>query len=33
LIFCYAVFYALFVVPLIVLLGAGFAGLLARLEP
>jgi len=31
--FCYAVFYALFVVPLIVLLGAGFAGLLARLEP
>jgi sterol desaturase/sphingolipid hydroxylase (fatty acid hydroxylase superfamily) len=31
--FCYAVFYALAVVPLIVLLGAGFAGLLARLEP
>ena len=31
--FCYAVFYALLVVPLIVLLGAGFAGLLARLEP
>jgi sterol desaturase/sphingolipid hydroxylase (fatty acid hydroxylase superfamily) len=30
---CYAVFYALAVVPLIVLLGAGFAGLLARLEP
>ena len=29
----YAVFYALLVVPLIVLLGAGFAGLLARLEP
>ncbi len=31
--FCYLVFYALLVVPLIVLLGAGFAGLLARLEP
>jgi sterol desaturase/sphingolipid hydroxylase (fatty acid hydroxylase superfamily) len=31
--FCYAVFYALFVVPLIVLLGAGFSDLLARLEP
>jgi sterol desaturase/sphingolipid hydroxylase (fatty acid hydroxylase superfamily) len=31
--FCYAVFYALLVVPLIVLLGAGFSGLLARLEP
>jgi sterol desaturase/sphingolipid hydroxylase (fatty acid hydroxylase superfamily) len=31
--FCYAVFYALLVIPLIVLLGAGFAGLLARLEP
>jgi sterol desaturase/sphingolipid hydroxylase (fatty acid hydroxylase superfamily) len=30
---CYVVFYALLVVPLIVLLGAGFAGLLARLEP
>ncbi len=30
---CYLVFYALLVVPLIVLLGAGFAGLLARLEP
>jgi sterol desaturase/sphingolipid hydroxylase (fatty acid hydroxylase superfamily) len=31
--FCYAVFYALLVVPLVVLLGAGFSGLLARLEP
>jgi len=31
--FCYAVFYALLVIPLIVLLGAGFSGLLARLEP
>ncbi len=31
--FCYVVFYALLVVPLIVLLGAGFAGLLARVEP
>jgi sterol desaturase/sphingolipid hydroxylase (fatty acid hydroxylase superfamily) len=31
--FGYAVFYALLVVPLIVLLGAGFSGLLARLEP
>jgi sterol desaturase/sphingolipid hydroxylase (fatty acid hydroxylase superfamily) len=31
--FCYVVVYALLVVPLIVLLGAGFAGLLARLEP
>jgi sterol desaturase/sphingolipid hydroxylase (fatty acid hydroxylase superfamily) len=30
---CYLLFYALLVVPLIVLLGAGFAGLLARLEP
>jgi sterol desaturase/sphingolipid hydroxylase (fatty acid hydroxylase superfamily) len=30
---CYAVFYALLVVPLIVLLGAGFSGLLARVEP
>src|SRR6202041_2198960 len=28
--FCYAVFYALLVVPLIVLLGAGFSDLLAR---
>jgi sterol desaturase/sphingolipid hydroxylase (fatty acid hydroxylase superfamily) len=31
--FCYVLFYALLVVPLIVLLGAGFGGLLARLEP
>jgi len=31
--FGYAVFYALLVVPLIVLLGAGFSALLARLEP
>src|SRR6202167_1307353 len=31
--FGYVVFYALLVVPLIVLLGAGFSGLLARLEP
>jgi sterol desaturase/sphingolipid hydroxylase (fatty acid hydroxylase superfamily) len=30
---CYLLFYALLVVPLIVLLGSGFAGLLARLEP
>jgi sterol desaturase/sphingolipid hydroxylase (fatty acid hydroxylase superfamily) len=30
---CYVLFYALFVVPLIVLLGAGSAGLLAHLEP
>jgi sterol desaturase/sphingolipid hydroxylase (fatty acid hydroxylase superfamily) len=30
---CYAVFYALLVVPLIVLLGTGFSGLLARLAP
>ena len=29
----YLLFYALLVVPLIVLLGSGFAGLLARLEP
>jgi hypothetical protein len=31
--FCYAVFYALLVIPLIVLLGAGFAELLAGLAP
>jgi len=31
--FCYAVFYALLVIPLVVLLGAGFSGLLARLAP
>jgi sterol desaturase/sphingolipid hydroxylase (fatty acid hydroxylase superfamily) len=31
--FCYVVFYALLVVPLIVLLGAGFAGLLAKASP
>jgi len=31
--FCYAVFYALLVVPLIVLLGAGFSDLLARTAP
>jgi sterol desaturase/sphingolipid hydroxylase (fatty acid hydroxylase superfamily) len=31
--FCYAVFYALAVVPLVVLLGTGFSGLLARLAP
>jgi sterol desaturase/sphingolipid hydroxylase (fatty acid hydroxylase superfamily) len=31
--FCYLLFYALLVVPLIVLLGAGFSGLLGRLEP
>ena len=31
--FCYAMFYALLVVPLIVLLGAGFSDLLARLAP
>ena len=31
--FCYTVFYALLVVPLIVLLGAGFSGLLARSAP
>jgi sterol desaturase/sphingolipid hydroxylase (fatty acid hydroxylase superfamily) len=30
---CYLLFYALFVIPLIVLLGAGFSTLLARLEP
>jgi hypothetical protein len=30
---CYLLFYALFVVPLIVLLGTGFAGLLARAQP
>jgi sterol desaturase/sphingolipid hydroxylase (fatty acid hydroxylase superfamily) len=30
---CYLLLYALVVVPLIVLLGTGFAGLLARLEP
>jgi len=30
---CCLLFYALLVVPLIVLLGTGFAGLLARLEP
>ncbi len=30
---CYLLFYALLVVPLIVLVGTGFAGLLARLEP
>jgi len=30
---CYAVFYALLVIPLIVLLGAGFSGLLARRRP
>jgi sterol desaturase/sphingolipid hydroxylase (fatty acid hydroxylase superfamily) len=30
---CYLLFYALFVVPLIVLLGAGFGDLLARLGP
>jgi sterol desaturase/sphingolipid hydroxylase (fatty acid hydroxylase superfamily) len=30
---CYLLFYALFVVPLIVLIGTGFAGLLARAEP
>jgi sterol desaturase/sphingolipid hydroxylase (fatty acid hydroxylase superfamily) len=30
---CYLLFYALLVVPLIVLLGSGFAGLLARAEP
>lgn len=30
---CYVVFYALLVIPLIVLLGAGFGGLLARLAP
>jgi sterol desaturase/sphingolipid hydroxylase (fatty acid hydroxylase superfamily) len=29
----YAVFYALLVIPLIVLLGAGFSGMAARLEP
>jgi sterol desaturase/sphingolipid hydroxylase (fatty acid hydroxylase superfamily) len=29
----YLVFYAVLVVPLIVLIGSGFAGLLARLEP
>jgi hypothetical protein len=31
--FCYAVFCALLVIPLIVLLGAGFSDLLARLAP
>ena len=31
--FCYAVFYALLVIPLIVLLGEGFSDLLARLAP
>src|ERR1700678_3590916 len=31
--FCYLLLYALLVVPLIVLLGAGFSGLLGRLEP
>ena len=31
--FCYAVFYALLVIPLIVLLGAGFSDLLAWLAP
>ena len=31
--FCYTAFYALLVVPLIVLLGAGFSGLLARAAP
>jgi sterol desaturase/sphingolipid hydroxylase (fatty acid hydroxylase superfamily) len=31
--FCYAVFYALLVIPLIVLLGAGFSDLLARNAP
>jgi sterol desaturase/sphingolipid hydroxylase (fatty acid hydroxylase superfamily) len=31
--FCYAVFYALAVIPLIVLLGTGFSDLLARLAP
>jgi sterol desaturase/sphingolipid hydroxylase (fatty acid hydroxylase superfamily) len=30
---CYLLFYALFVVPLVVLIGTGFAGLLARAEP
>ncbi|HUD37060.1 MAG TPA: hypothetical protein VMR14_09195 [Streptosporangiaceae bacterium] len=30
---CYLLCYALFVVPLIVLLGTGFAGLLARAQP
>lgn len=30
---CYLLFYALFVIPLVVLLGAGFSTLLARLEP
>jgi sterol desaturase/sphingolipid hydroxylase (fatty acid hydroxylase superfamily) len=30
---CYLLFYALLVVPLVVLLGSGFAGLLAHLEP
>ncbi len=30
---CYLLFYALLVIPLIVLLGAGFSTLLARLEP
>ena len=31
--FCYAVFYALLVIPLIVPLGEGFSDLLARLAP
>ena len=31
--FCYAVFYALFVIPLVVLLGAGFSDLLAGAAP
>ena len=31
--FCYAVFYALLVIPLVVLLGAGFSDLLAGLAP
>jgi sterol desaturase/sphingolipid hydroxylase (fatty acid hydroxylase superfamily) len=31
--FCYAVFYALLVIPLVVLLGAGFSDLLARMAP
>jgi sterol desaturase/sphingolipid hydroxylase (fatty acid hydroxylase superfamily) len=31
--FCYAVFYALLVIPLVVLLGSGFSDLLARLAP
>jgi hypothetical protein len=31
--FCYAVLYALLVIPLVVLLGSGFSDLLARLAP